>query len=590
VGDGIMPENVGRGYVLRRILRRAVRHGRMIGLTKPFLHDVTGRVVELMGRAYPELMDGASYIKKVIQSEEERFSETLDNGLKLLSDEMDRLRDSEGRIISGEVAFRLYDTYGFPLDLVEDVGRENGFTVDVAGFDQAMDTQRAQSRASWKGSGETAVPAPISDLTASGFTTEFLGYQGLTAESELVLLMKDGDKADQAGAGDAVDLVFARTPFYGESGGQMGDTGRVRSEGAEVEITDTLRFPGGIVVHRGRVASGEIRPGLSFKLEVAEALRRDTMGNHTATHLLHKVLREELGDHVKQSGSMVSPDRLRFDFTHFEQVPQELLERIELRINEKVRENLPVGVSVMSHDEALQTGAVALFEERYGDEVRVVSVGDFSMELCGGTHAERTGDIGAFLIVSEASVAAGVRRIEALTGRGAVEAILTERRLLKDVAERLKTSTSDAPERLDRVLSRQKELDREIERIKQKAAAGQSDEVLDRIEEIGGVKVLAARVKVEDPKALREMGDRLKDRIGSGLIALGAENKGKAVLLVIVTPDLQGRFHAGDMIKAMAREVGGGGGGRPDMAQAGGPDPEKLDQALARVRELAAGK
>jgi alanyl-tRNA synthetase len=589
VGDGVLPENVGRGYVLRRILRRAVRHGRMLGLQKPFLHQVAGRVIEQMAAVYPEVKDGEAFIRKVILNEEERFLETLDNGLKLLSEEMNRLKDTGGTTISGDVAFRLYDTFGFPLDLVQDVGRENDFDVDMAGFEQAMAGQRAQSRASWKGSGEAAVPEAVSELTAEGFKVEFLGYDGLSVESDLVLLLKDGKKTGTASQGDKVELVFKKTPFYGASGGQVGDTGRIRAGDNVVTITDTIKYPGDITVHQGSVEKGDISVGSTMTLEVEESLRRDTMRNHTATHLLHKVLRQELGDHVKQAGSMVSPDRLRFDFTHFEQVTADALQRIETRINEKIRENLPVATQSMSMEEAMDTGAVALFEERYGDTVRVVSVGDFSMELCGGTHTHMTGDIGLFYIVSEASTAAGVRRLEAFTGRAAVEAIQADRDLLAQAAHRLKTRPDELPDRLDKLLSRQKDLEREIEQQKQQASKGQSDEVLSQIEEINGVKVLATRISVEDPKMLREMGDRLRDKVGSGIVVLGAESKGKALLLVIVTQDLQKQFHAGNIVKALAAEVGGGGGGRPDMAQAGGPNAGKLDQALAKAREIVAG-
>ena len=589
IGDGVLPENVGRGYVLRRILRRAVRHGRLLGMKKPFLDQVAGRVIAQMEGAYPELTEASNYIKKVIQNEEERFSETLDNGLKLLSDEIEGLEETGGRTISGEVAFKLYDTYGFPLDLVQDVGRESGLDVDLAGFEAAMGAQKAQSRASWKGSGETAAPAAVTDLSARGFSTEFVGYDRLKADSELVLILKDGQKVDRAKAGDKIDLVFSATPFYGESGGQVGDRGRIVGDGVEVAVDDTVKYPGNIFVHRGRVISGNPVTGNEYTLELNESQRRDTMRNHTATHLLHKILREELGDHVKQAGSMVSPDRMRFDFTHFAQIEPDVLTTIEARINEKIRENLPVTTSVMSMEEAMSTGAVALFEERYGDTVRVVGIADFSMELCGGTHTGRTGDIGLFLIVSEASAAAGVRRLEAVTGRAAVEALQQERASLRAVAEQLKTAPLEAPERLDKVLHRQKDLEREIEKQKQKASVDRVSDLLSGMEEVNGVNLLVTGVSADDPKILREMGDRLKDRVKSGVIALGAENRGKALLLVIVTDDLKGRFHAGNIIKAMAAEVGGGGGGRPDMAQAGGPKPERIEQALAKAREIVAG-
>jgi len=586
IGDGVLPENVGRGYVLRRILRRAVRHGRNLGLDKPFLHLVTGKVIEQMGSAYPELASGASYIKQVIQNEEERFSETLNNGMKILEDEIQRLIETGGDTLSGEVAFKLYDTYGFPLDLVEDVCREDEIRVDTAGFESAMEGQRTKSRASWKGTGGEEIPGAVSELTSSGFKVEFLGYEGTSAESELVLIIQDGQKADTAGQGQEVDLIFKATPFYGESGGQTGDTGRIRSAEGVVQVKETFRLPGDIVVHRGAVESGRIASGQTMILEVAEALRRDTARNHTATHLLHAVLRQELGDHVKQSGSLVSPDRFRFDFTHFAQVPPETLDRIEARVNEKIRENLPVTTTLMSMEEALQTGATALFEERYGDTVRVVSVPDFSMELCGGTHAERTGDIGLFTIVGESSVAAGVRRLEALTGRGALESLQSQRHTLRNMSTALKTSPAEAEKRLLDLQAHQKELEREVAGLKQELSRDRSEDIMDKVKQVNGVNLLAARVEIDGPRELRDMGDRLKDRLKGGVIVLGAENKSKALLLVVVTPDLKDRFHAGNIIKELAPIVGGGGGGRPDMAQAGGGQPENLDQALARAEEL----
>ncbi len=589
IGDGVLPENVGRGYVLRRILRRAVRHGRNLGLKKPFLHRVAGKVIEQMGAVYPELKDGASYIQKVILSEEERFSETLDNGLKLLSDEIFRLKEGGEKVLSGDVAFKLYDTYGFPLDLVEDVCREDGLTVDIPGFEAAMEGQRSKSRASWKGSGEAEIPEPVSGLTAAGIKTESLAHERLSAESELILIMKNGEKTDQAEAGEEVGLVFKATPFYGEAGGQLGDTGWIKSREASVRVTNTVAYPGSIIVHRGRVESGRIKTGQEFRLEVAESLRRDTARNHTATHLLHAVLRSELGDHVKQAGSMVSPDRLRFDFTHFVQVTPEELDRIERKVNEKIRENLPVLTTIMPIEEAMQTGAVALFEERYGDMVRVVSVPDFSMELCGGTHTERTGDIGLFIILAESSAAAGVRRLEALTGRAAVEAVQAQRQTLRTLSAALKTTPDMAPERLFKLQARQKELENEVESLKQKMSLGRSGEIMDQVQEVNGVKLLAARVHVDNPKSLREVGDNIKDKLKSGVIVLAAENKGKALLLTIVTQDLLNRYHAGNMIKDLAQIVGGRGGGRADMAQAGGPKPEHIDRVLKKAKEMLAG-
>lgn len=590
IGDGVLPENAGRGYVLRRILRRAVRHGRLLGIKKTFLHDVTGKVIDMMGQAYPDIKDGASYIQSVIQNEEERFSTTLDNGLNLLSDEMVRLKEAGKNTISGEVAFKLHDTYGFPLDLVQDLGRESGFVVDEAGFEAAMDNQRAMSRGSWKGSGEEAVPGPISELTLEGFKVEFKGYDTLKAESELVLILKDGEKVERAALGEEVHLVFRSTPFYGAAGGQVGDVGRIYSEGFEIGVKDTIRYQGDIIVHKGILETGNwIAVGMTFTLEVDRQARWDTMRHHTATHLLHRVLRQELGDHVKQAGSSVGPDRLRFDFTHFAAIGQDVLAKIESRVNEVVRNNLPVSTRIMSMADAMNTGAEALFEERYGDTVRVVSVGDFSSELCGGTHISRSGDIGTFLIVAEGSAAAGVRRMEALTGRAAMEAVQEERRTLRGVSEKLKAAPLEVLSRLEKVLADNRDLKKELEKGQQKQAAGQTDQILEQAIEVDGIKFLAAKVKAQGPKALREMGDFLKDKLGSGVIALGAESENKAIFLAIVSKDLTEKYHAGNMVKAMAQEVGGGGGGRPDMAQAGGPQADKIDQALEKAKAMITG-
>ncbi|MBW2621675.1 MAG: alanine--tRNA ligase [Deltaproteobacteria bacterium] len=586
IGDGVLPENVGRGYVLRRILRRAVRHGRTLGVKKPFMSRVAGRVIEVMGGVYPELESGASYIQRVILNEEERFSDTLDNGLKLLSEETDRLKESGEELLSGDVAFRLYDTYGFPLDLIQDVCREDGFRVDISGFESAMEGQRAMSRASWQGSGDAAVPEAISDLTTTGFKVESLSHQGLTIESVLSLIIKGGQKVERANEGDEAGLVFARSPFYGEAGGQVGDQGVIQNDGIVFKVHQTLRYPGDIILHQGRVESGDMETGQRFTLRVDEDRRRDIARNHTATHLLHAVLRDELGDHVKQAGSLVSSDRLRFDFTHFSAVPAEILDRIETRVNEKIRENLSVSTQKMSMTEALETGAVALFEERYGETVRVVSVHDFSMELCGGTHTGKTGDIGLFIALHESSAAAGVRRLEALTGRAALESIQTQRQTLRRLSSALKSPQDELPDRLDKVQAHQKELERELDVLKQQLSKGRSEEILDQAEEVAGVKLLAAEVQIDNPKALRELGDRLKDKLQSGVIVLAAENKGKVLLLTIVTPDLQDRFHAGNIIKTLSAEVGGGGGGRPDMAQAGGSKPENINRALSKAKEL----
>lgn len=586
IGDGVLPENVGRGYVLRRILRRGVRHGRNLGLTKPFLHEVAGKVIEQMSEVYPELKSGESYIRKVILNEEERFSETLDNGLKLLTEETEKISGSASKVLDGKVAFQLYDTFGFPLDLTQDVLREEGLTVDVKGFESAMAGQREKSRASWKGSGEQKTPEPLTELTSSGFIVKSIAHESFSVESELKLIMIDGREASKAGTGDEVELVFSETPFYGMAGGQAGDKGLILGDGVKVIVEETVRYPGEMVVHKGKVESGNLLPGQALSLLVDEEQRRDTTRNHTATHLLHTVLREELGDHVKQAGSMVSSDRLRFDFSHFDNIDTQTLLHIEERINKKIRENLPVSTEIMSMDEAMKTGAVALFEERYGDTVRVVSVADFSSELCGGTHAGMTGEIGVFVIQSEASVAAGVRRIEALTGRAGLEFLMNQRQGLRKIATALKGNPDNALMRVEKLQARIKELETELKKAKQTTGKNSVSDYLNKAEDISGVKLLATEVEVENPKDLRDLGDQLKDKLGSGIIVLGAENKGKALLLVLVSSDLMDKYHAGNMIKELVKLVGGGGGGRPDMAQAGGQKPENIHEVIKKAKEI----
>ncbi len=586
VGDGVLPSNEGRGYVLRRVTRRALRHGRYLGLDRPFLHEVAVEVMRSMQDSYPELMESKNFITRVILNEEERFNETLDNGLRVLQSEIGALREIGATEIPGALIFKLYDTYGFPIDIVTDLARDLSFTVDEPGFHELMGKQKEQSRMHWRGSGEREVSEAFRALSARGITTEFVGYEVLEAESAVVALVRDGQAVDVAGEGDAVQVVVAKTPFYGETGGQVGDKGEISGPSGRLRVLDAVKLPGDLIVHMGKVKQGEFRVGDVVWLAADEELRRDTAQNHTATHILHAVLRHVLGDHVKQAGSLVSPDRLRFDFTHFTALTSEELSAVQREVNREVRENRELQVHVMDIEQALRTGAMALFEEKYGDTVRMVEIPGFSRELCGGTHTRRTGDIGAFVIAQETGVAAGVRRIEALTGRAALEYFEKQSKTLQDAAGLLKTAPADLPDRIEKLAAQQKRLEKELEALKASLTAKHSADLLDGAGEVGGAKVLVARVEADNPKVLREMNDRFKERMKSGVVVLGASQGEKVFLIAGVSADLAKRIHAGNLLKDIAEVVGGSGGGRPDMAQAGGNRPEMLDSALDRARKL----
>ena len=587
IGDGILPSNEGRGYVLRRIMRRAIRYGRQIGLGRPFLEETLRGVFEIMKPAYPELAEAAAFILNVARNEEERFRATLDTGLRLLTETLAELKAQGHSDVPGALMFKLYDTYGFPVDIVRDVVRDEGMTLDMAGFDAAMAEQRARSRT-------VASFARIGDayrsLSASGFKPEFVGYHLLSCEARVMLLVDGADEVAEAGAGRAVEMVTEATPFYAESGGQVGDVGRVIGPaGGEARVVGVVKDPTGLVIHRLQVLSGAIRKGDAVTLEVDAAARAATALNHTATHLLHAALRRVLGAHVKQAGSLVGPERLRFDFTHFAHIAPEALEEVETIVNGKIRENIPTQIEEMAAEDAFQSGAMALFEEKYGDRVRVISLADFSKELCGGTHTQRTGDIGVFKIVAESSVAAGVRRIEALTGAAALAFLQSSQRTLQAAARLVKESPEGLPARLAKLLSDLRGLEREVEQLKGRLSAATVAGAADEFQEIAGVKALVKRVEADSPAALRDLLDRYKDRVKSGVVVLGSIHESKAMLIAGVTRDLTARFHAGRIIQQAAAVVGGKGGGRPDMAQAGGPQPEHLDQALHRALEVIRG-
>jgi alanyl-tRNA synthetase len=584
--DGALPSNEGRGYVLRRIMRRAARHAKMLGCAEPMLYHMVDAVREVMGDAYPELQEREEYIKKVVLGEEQRFIETLDRGLAILNDEVDALRGAGRNVIPGDVLFKLYDTYGFPTDLTADIVESEGFTIDEAGFDLCMERQRAQAREHWKGSGEEGIAQVYKELHNNGVRSRFVGYDEMSTYAPVLAIIRDGVPVQSAAAGDSVAVITEQTPFYGDSGGQKGDCGTLSTGNAHLDVATATRPFADMIVHHAVVAEGVIKVGDAADLKVSRSQRDATCRNHTATHLLQSALRQVLGDHVKQAGSLVSLDRLRFDFTHFSAMTDDELRQVETIVNRFVMANDQVITREMNVAEAIEAGATALFDEKYGDSVRVVRVGEISMELCGGTHVKAAGDIGLFKIVSEAGIAAGVRRIEALTGFGALDFVRQMEDEQREIAAMLKAEAGNSRDRLEKMLARQRELQREIEALQARLNIAASGDLLSQAIEVQGVRLLAVQVQVEDVKALRDLSDTLKDRIGEGVIALGADIGGKANLLVAVTKTLSGTIKAGDVIKQIAPIVGGSGGGKPELAQAGGNRPDKLDEALAMVSRI----
>ncbi|MCK4391219.1 MAG: alanine--tRNA ligase [Desulfobacterales bacterium] len=588
IGDGVLPSNEWRGYVLRRILRRAMRYGRILGLTRPFLHQTAGKVSQVMKTAYPELLEADAYIKNIIKSEEERFRATLDTGLRVLEDALGELKARGVSEVPGALIFKMYDTYGFPVDIIQDVVRDDGISLDMTGFDQNMAQQRLRSRTAWKGSGVQWATEAYKALSAQGIQTDFVGYDLTSIGSKVLMVVREGKAVERATEGEPIELVSEATPFYGEAGGQVGDRGHISGQDFEMEVSNTVKDPNNIIIHIGKVLRGHISSGQIVTLSVDQERRLAIARNHTATHILHAVLRQVLGDHVKQSGSLVAPDRLRFDFTHFSAVNDKTLQEIEILVNNRIQQNIPVQIEEMDAEAAFKTGATALFEEKYGDRVRVVAIEDFSKELCGGIHTERTGDVGMFKIVSEGSVAAGVRRIEALSGPAALGHTQEAFHILHRLTQTLKAKPEELTDRVHKILEHQKALEKELVVIKVKAQTEASDRVLSRIEVVDGVSVLAQEVSVETPAALRDLADHFKAKMKSGIVVLGSRTSGKAMLAAVVTKDHVDRYHAGEIVNQVAAVVGGGGGGRPDMAQAGGSKPEKLPDALATVFEIVA--
>ncbi|MRR17669.1 MAG: alanine--tRNA ligase [Deltaproteobacteria bacterium] len=587
IGDGIMPSNEGRGYVLRRILRRAARHGKMLGINKPFLNESAQVVIGMMKGIYPDLVDKASFITKVILNEEQRFMETLDAGLRILQEETAALTKAGKTILPGDLIFKLYDTYGFPTDLTADIVKLDGLTLDSEGFEAEMERQRERARGHWKGSGEEAVADCYLKASSSGIVTEFCGYEGVVkAQSTIAAIFANGESVQHADEGQEAEIVLAVTPFYGESGGQTGDTGYVEGAGFNFAVLDTKKPVEKFIVHKGVVQKGKIKIGDAAKLIVDEARRKAIAANHSGTHILQAALKAVLGDHIKQSGSQVTAERLRFDFTHFSKISDEELTRVEDIANGMIRRNLDVRTEVCALEDALKTGATAVFDEKYGATVRIVKMGEMSMELCGGTHVQRTGDIGFLKILHESAIAAGVRRIEAVTGREAVVHVQKAEEELKQTAGLFKAGPFEVYDRAEKLLKQTRELEREIESLKGKLAANASGDLMSQVKEIAGVKVLAAEVAISDAKTLRDFGDKLRDKLASGVILLGSKADDKALLLCMVTKDLAAKFHAGNIIKELAPLVGGKGGGRPDMAQAGGTDPANLDKIFPALEKL----
>lgn len=596
VADGVLPSNEGRGYVLRRIMRRAMRHAQLLGARDPLMWRLVPALVREMGQAYPELVRGEQLITETLKLEETRFRKTLVRGLGLLSEATEKL--GAGDMLDGETAFKLYDTYGFPLDLTQDALRQRSISVDLAGFTNAMERQRAEARAHWAGSGDAATETIWFPVREKAGATEFLGYETEQAEGLIQALVRDGKTVDSASKGEAVAVVVNQTPFYAESGGQMGDTGIMSGEGFSIEISDTQKKADGLFVHIGKVASGTVKTGAVVELKVDHDRRSRLRANHSATHLIHEALREVLGSHVAQKGSLVAPERLRFDISHNKPISPEDLEEVERMANEIVVQNGPVSTRLMSVDDAIAEGAMALFGEKYGDEVRVVSMGTglhgakanrpYSVELCGGTHVRATGDIGLVRVVSDSAVAAGVRRIEALTGEAARKHLDEQDRRLKSVAATLKISPADVPARVEALLDERKKLEKELSEARKKlalgggAAAGAPSEN----ETVAGVGFLGKAVSGVSPKDLKPLADAGKSSLGSGVVVfVGAGDDNKASVVVAVTDDLLSRFSAVDLVRVASAALGGqGGGGRPDMAQAGGPDASKASDAIAAVK------
>jgi alanyl-tRNA synthetase len=580
IADGVMPSNEGRGYVLRRLLRRAARHGRLIGIKEPFLHEVAMMVAAVMGDAYPELQHEKQRITEVIRAEEERFGETLDRGLVLLEDATAKLKATQQKVLPGDVAFRLYDTYGFPLDLTEDILSGENIIVDQAGFAKLMEQQRTRGR-------EARETATMESKIQLDREVCFTGYDRLEGESTVLAIYDNGAGKQEALEGEEIEILTAETPFYGESGGQVGDRGTIQtSRGDRLEVIDTQHPTPQLTAHRARVKKGRVQVGDRVQLAVDPRHRQKTRLNHSATHILHAVLRRELGGHVRQAGSLVAPDRLRFDFHHSGPIADEKLAMIEAEVNRHIREDAGVTINEMNYQDALGAGALAFFGDKYGDRVRVVKIGDFSTELCGGTHVGRSGEIGLFKLPFESGIAAGVRRVEAFTGEGALDLISSYERRLREIGALVRGSADDAVDKVKKLLEHQRELEKEIEKLRGQFEKDQISELLGRKQSVNGASMVVSRVDGLDARQLREVADQLREKLGSGVVVLASASDTNVNLVASVSKDLVKKFHAGNIVKELARMVGGGGGGRPDFAQAGGKEPAQIAAALERAEEL----
>ncbi|QPJ65801.1 MAG: alanine--tRNA ligase [Candidatus Nitrohelix vancouverensis] len=587
IGDGVLPSNEGRGYVLRRIIRRALRHGKLLNQKDPFFYRIVNHVVEQFSSVYPDLKTHSEFIEKVALNEEESFGNTLTYGTQKLEEVLARVRKDQQKVIPGDEVFKLYDTFGFPVDLVEETARDEGLALDMEGFNKAMQEQKEKASASWKGSGEKGVSPVLMDfLKTKPEGVAFTGYGSVKGEGTVIALYKDQTLVESAKLGDEVEVIVDQTPFYGESGGQVGDAGSAYNENVLMEIQDALKPLPNLILHKAKIENGSLKTGDTLTLEVDPERRNSTALNHSATHLLHAALKETLGDHIKQAGSLVTPDRLRFDYTHFSALSDKEKEKIEWMVNDKIRENIMVETREMEIDEALKEGATALFGEKYGESVRVVSVPGFSKELCGGTHVGSTGSIGLFLITHEGSVASGVRRIEAVTGPTALRSVRREMNALSSIRSVLKAQPDEEVQKLKKSLEKNKELEKTVASLKEKLVSGKSSGMLEGVEVIDGVNALIKKLDEVDAKTLRSFIDNAKNQMKSGIVVAGTAMNGKVLLAAGVTADLTKDYHAGNILKEIAGIVGGSGGGRPDMAQAGGTQPEHLEQALNRAREL----
>ena len=577
--DGVIPGNEGRGYVLRRIIRRAIRHGYKLGCKRPFFHTLVAELARVMGEAYPELPAARTKVEQVLKQEEERFAETLEHGMAVL----DGALKKEDRMLDGSTVFKLYDTYGFPLDLTADIARERGFTVDFAGFEAEMGQQRERARAASKFTMQSGVEY-------RGQATEFHGYELLKLEAQILAIYKDGSSVSAIEAGETGVIVLDRTPFYAESGGQVGDSGELTSGHGTFEVEDTQKIQAEVFGHKGRLDTGRLAVGDRVTAQVDAALRQRAAYNHSATHLMHAALRQVLGPHVTQKGSLVDAHHTRFDFSHSAPMTPEEIAQVETLVNREIRHNVPVEARLMKYDDAIKAGAMALFGEKYGDEVRVIGMGAFSTELCGGTHVRRSGDIGFFKVVSETGVAAGIRRIEAITADSALAWAQSQEKQLAQVAAALKAPQQEIGTRLAQIVDNVKALEKELARLKSKMASSQGDDLANQVSDVKGVKVLAARLDGADAKVLRETVDKLKDKLKSVAVVLGSVEGDKVTLIAGVTSDLTAKVKAGELVGHVAGQVGGKGGGRPDMAQGGGTEPAKLESALASVAEWVGGR